>query len=125
MLIIQPARTGSSVRVEHAETGGGMICFLAGNLEHHTVDQFRQDLPPLVDEPGVIFDVSAVPFIDSAGIGALIGAVRRVRDEGGRAAVCGARPSVSRVFELVGLSRVVRVCKSADEAKEYFLGSNG
>ena len=67
------------------------------------MDHFRQALPELTDKKQVIFDLSAVPFIDSAGLGAIIGAIRRVRENGGEAVVCAPKRSVCRVMQIVGL----------------------
>ena len=73
------------LRVKCDEVGPTVVCYLIGNLEQITVDHFRQALPELTDRKQVIFDLSAVPFIDSAGLGAIIGAIRRVRESGGEA----------------------------------------
>jgi anti-anti-sigma factor len=75
-------------------------------------DAFSQILP----KQSVIFDLSGVPFLDSARLGALIGAGRRIRDTGGEAVICAPRPSVNRVWEMVGLPRIVFVASSVADA---------
>jgi anti-sigma B factor antagonist len=100
----------------------GVVCHLTGNLEHLTVVEFRESVAQLSGAKQVIFELSAVPFVDSAGLGALIGTVRRTREQGGEAVVCGARPSVQRVLEMVGLHRIVNVFGTLDEAQAYFSG---
>ena len=107
-----------SVTFEQDEAG--VVCHLTGNLEHLTVVDFRESVAHLGGAKRVIFDLSAVPFVDSAGLGALIGTVRRTREQGGEAVVCAARPSVQRVLEMVGLHRVVNVFSSLREAQAYF-----
>jgi anti-anti-sigma factor len=107
-----------SVTFEQADVG--MICHLVGNLEHLTVVEFRDSVAHLGAAKQVIFELSAVPFVDSAGLGALIGTVRRTREQGGEAVVCAARPSVQRVLEMVGLHRIVSVFQTVTEAKDYF-----
>jgi anti-sigma B factor antagonist len=109
------------VRVTFDETEAGVICRLIGNLEHLSVAQFRDAVAQLRDARRVIFELAAVPFVDSAGLGALIGAVRRTREIGGDAVVCSARPSVKRVLDMIGLPRVVNVFDNLDEAQAYFL----
>ncbi len=109
-----------SVTFEPSEAG--VVCHLTGNLEHLTVVQFRESVAYLGGAKQVIFELSAVPFVDSAGLGALIGTVRRTREQGGEAVVCAARPSVQRVLEMVGLHRVVNVFDNLPEAQAYFSG---
>ena len=108
------------MRVQCDETSTAVICQVIGNLEHLTVGTFREELARLQGNNRVIFDLSAVPFVDSAGLGALIGGVRRLRALGGEAVVCCARPSVARVLDMVGLGRVVAVVGNVDEAIASF-----
>jgi len=107
------------MRVEYEQTKAAVVCHLIGNLESLTVEMFRNEVAQLGRER-VIFDMAAVPFVDSAGLGALIGVVRRVRESDGEAVVCGARASVARVLDLVGFNRVVAITKDVDAAKAYF-----
>jgi len=108
------------VLVKYDQAEGGVVCHVIGNLEQLTVGEFREDIAQLNDQSRVIFDLAAVPFVDSAGLGALIGAIRRIRESDGDAVVCSARPSVGRVLELVGLDRIVAVVSKVDEAEAYF-----
>ena len=98
------------------ESGGSVICHLAGNLEHLTVGTFRDVISQVIPKQSVIIDLSGVPFLESAGLGALIGAARRVREMGGEAIICAPRPSVNRVLEMVGLPRIVCVANSVADA---------
>jgi anti-anti-sigma factor len=112
------------VLVRCEEVGLALVCHLEGNLEQASAPQFRDAVAGLLPTKKlVVFDFSAVPFIDSAGIGALIGATRRIRELGGTVVVCSPRPSISRVFDLVGLGRVVTVASSTSEAIEYSSGA--
>lgn len=106
--------------VTFEQTGAGVVCHVTGNLEHLTVVEFREAVAHLGNAKQVIFELSAVPFVDSAGLGALIGTVRRTREQGGEAVVCCARPSVQRVLEMVGLNRVVSVFGTVAEAQAHF-----
>ena len=112
---------GANVRVKFDQTEAGTVCRVIGNLEDLTAGEFREDIAQLHPHGRVIFELSAVPFVDSAGLGALIGAIRRIRDLDGDAVVCSVRPSVARVLELVGLNRIVAVLGDLDEAEAYFL----
>ena len=92
------------------------ICQVVGNLEFLTVDELRAVLDDLVAVPRLVLDLSGVAFVDSSGIGALIGALRRSRETGSAVAVCSPRPSVNRVLDLVGLDRLVPVVANVEQA---------
>lgn len=92
------------------------VCRPAGELDAYTVAQFREALAELGTGERVLIDLSAVPFLDSAGLGALIGGVRRAREAGGDVAVFGARPAVARLLHTTGFDRVASVTESQDEA---------
>ena len=64
-----------------------VVCRPAGELDAYTVAQFREALTELADESYVLVDLSDVPFMDSAGLGALIGGIRRARENDGDVAV--------------------------------------
>ncbi len=64
--------------IEQEQTAEGYtICRPIGELDAFTVSQFRQALAELASKPRLIIDMSGVPFVDSAGLGALIGGIRR------------------------------------------------
>jgi anti-anti-sigma factor len=108
------------VRVRCDETEASVVCHVAGDLDHSSIAEFREAVAHLDKKQRVIFELSGVPFVDAAGLGALIGTVRRIRDRRGGAVVCAARPSVRRVLQLVGIPRVVTIVDTVPEAHAYF-----
>ncbi len=71
--------------IEQEQTAEGYtICRPIGELDAFTVSQFRQSLAELASKPRLIIDMSGVPFVDSAGLGALIGGIRRGQRAGRR-----------------------------------------
>ena len=70
---------------------------------------------PAPDEPlRFILDLSGVDFIDSAGLGVVLGAVRRVRGAGGTVGVVLGSDHVRDVFSLIGLDRILAVFPNVD-----------
>ena len=94
------------------------ICRPSGELDAFTVGQFRDSLNELGGTGRLLIDLSSVPFLDSAGLGALIGGVRRAREAGGDVAVYGARPAVARLLHTTGFDRVATVSDSEDDARK-------
>ncbi len=92
------------------------VCRPAGELDAMTVTEFRERLVGLADRPHLVIDLCEVPFMDSTGLGALIGGIRRIRDAGGDAAVACNRPAVLRLLHTTGFDRMVTVTDTVPEA---------
>ena len=102
------------IQVDSAE--GYTICRPIGELDAFTVSQFRNSLAQLASNPRLLIDMSGVPFVDSAGLGALIGGIRRARELGGEVAVCCSRPTLTRLLRTTGFDRIVTVTETVEEA---------
>jgi anti-sigma B factor antagonist len=87
-----------------------------GDLDVFTVAPFRRALAELAGSGRLIIDLSAVVFIDSAGLGALIGGIRGTREQGGQVVVACSRPGLVRVLRSTGLDKMVTVTASVAEA---------
>lgn len=92
------------------------LCRPVGELDAYTVAQFRESLGELAARPQVVIDLSSVPFMDSAGLGALIGGIRRAREQGGDVAVACSRPTLTRLLHTTGFDRIVPVVDTVDAA---------
>jgi anti-sigma B factor antagonist len=92
------------------------LCRPEGELDAYTVGRFREALAELTDTPHLLIDLSDVPFMDSAGLGALIGGIRRTREAGGDVAVACGRPTLTRLLHTTGFDRIVAVTETVEEA---------
>lgn len=63
----------------------------------------------------LVLDLGKVNFIDSTGLGAILGVLKRM-PQGSELAICGATSSVSSMFKLTRMDRVFTICKTADDA---------
>ena len=71
----------------------------------------------LADKRYLLIDLSSVPFMDSAGLGALIGGgIRRAREAGGDVAVACSRPTLTRLLHTTGFDRIVPVTETVESA---------
>lgn len=96
---------------------GPVLVSLTGDLDAYSVPRLRDALDELVSGVDVVFDLSGVPFLDSAGLGALIAGVRRVRDGGARATVVSSRANIVRLLRVTGFDRIAPVHPSIDAAR--------
>jgi anti-sigma B factor antagonist len=102
------------IQVEDA--AGYTLCRPVGELDAYTVSQFREALGGLASKQYLLIDLSAVPFMDSAGLGALIGGIRRAREAGGDVAVACSRPTLTRLLHTTGFDRIVPVTETVEDA---------
>ncbi len=105
------------------QTDGHTVCRPVGELDAFTVGQFREALSEIGGPTQLLIDLSGVPFLDSAGLGALIGGVRRAREAGGDVAVYGARPAVARLLHTTGFDRVATVSDTEEGAVQALADS--
>jgi anti-sigma B factor antagonist len=105
------------------ETGGCTVCRPVGELDAYTVGQFREKLAELAASSRLLIDLSGVPFMDSAGLGALIGGIRRAREQGGDVAVACSRPTLTRLLHTTGFDRIVPVTETVESAAEALLAT--
>lgn len=117
-----PDEPSLSVRI--ADDGEPTVIRVAGELDSFTAAQLREgfgqamQVPPTDGTPATVVDIREVPFVDSAGLGALVGGIRRLRQAGGHVALCCTRPSVLRLLNMTGFDRIVTVTSSPEEARE-------
>lgn len=87
-----------------------------GELDAYTVAQFREALAEHATSGRLVVDLCGVPFIDSAGLGALIGGIRRIRENEGRVVVYCNGTTLLRLLHTTGFDRIVPVEETLEAA---------
>jgi anti-anti-sigma factor len=85
--------------------------------------EFRQQIHALIDDgaTNMVIDLSAVPFMDSAGMAVLVSALKRARQAGGDVTlVWPAAEAARRILNLTKLDRVFTMAETADAAVKGF-----
>ena len=97
----------------------GALFRLEGELDAYTGPPLRDDLGRAIEEGArwLFVDLSAVQYIDSVGLGILVGAAKRAVEQEGNLAVLGPPPQVLRVFEVSGTSELLNVVICLEEAQ--------
>lgn len=108
------------VEVEEFETH--TVLGPRGDIDAYSVGQFREALSAQCECSRLLIDLSEVKFMDSAGLGALIGGIRRNRDNEGEIVVVCANPSLTRLLHTTGFDRIVPVCQDLEEGLTTLLG---
>lgn len=103
--------------------GKTLIINMSGELDHHSAESVRIKVDNKIDEYGIaniIFNFGEINFMDSSGIGVVIGRYRKVSEYGGKVAVVNMQPHIKRVFELGGLFKIIKEYESVKEAAADF-----
>ena len=92
------------------EAGDARVVTLHGEIDAFTAPSLRLDLRRLIEETGastIVVDLTTVTFLDSSALGALVGALRRLRERDGSLLVVVPRSPAARIFEHTGLDAVL------------------
>lgn len=85
---------------------------LTGELDHNAADVLRGELDGLIDETGarrLVLDLSGLEFMDSSGVGLIIGRYKRMKRRGGSVAVRGVDARIDKVLRVSGLYQIVEL----------------
>jgi anti-sigma B factor antagonist len=103
--------------VDASERDGWTVVVARGQLDVATAPGFRQDL--LEAQYGgssrVVVDLDGVEFLDSMGLGVLVGALKRARTHDGELVIACSRERLRHLFELTGLDQVLRLVPTVDD----------
>ncbi len=87
-----------------------LIIRLNEELDHHNALRIREKADKLIDRNNIkhiIFDFSGAGFMDSAGIGVIMGRYRKVIFIGGKTAVANVNSTIDRIFRISGLYKII------------------
>lgn len=84
------------------------VLTVRGEIDIASADEFRTALYALVDGSGdaVMVDMAGVGFIDSSGLGVLVGGLKRARERGSDLRVRNLTPVARKVFDITGLTEL-------------------
>ena len=107
--------TDLNIGVERGEAA--TLVVLRGDLDLATAPELRECLVKVIDEgERVVIDLEAVGFLDSAGLGILVGGLKRARTRGGELELVCTGQDVLKPLEITGLDRVFTIHAGRDDA---------
>ncbi|WP_081756938.1 anti-sigma F factor antagonist [Gorillibacterium massiliense] len=101
-----------SLHIEIEQDRRYIIVRLAGELDHPTAETVKLRMEEALQEASavnVILSLKDLTFMDSSGLGVILGRYKQVAAKGGKMIVCDIHPSVYRLFEMSGLFKIVTV----------------
>jgi anti-sigma B factor antagonist len=99
-----------TVLIEVGRLDGTTLIVLRGDLDLGTAPSLRETLIEVIDEGArIVIDMEALEFLDSAGLGILVGGLKRARSAGGELELVCSNGEVLRPLEITGLDRVFTI----------------
>ena len=94
------------------------VLAVKGEVDVYTAPRLREKLVELVGQGKlkVIVDLEGVDFLDSTGLGVLVGGLKRLRSHDGDLGLVCTQPRILKVFEITGLTKVFEIHDSVDSA---------
>ena len=118
-----------TVDITVRDEGGVVIAAITGEIDISTVARLRERLYELADNGGtLIVDLNRVEFIDSTGLGALVGTARRIAEHGGSLYAVCAQPQPRRLLWMTGVDKRIPLAATVAGAlmlQETSRGSSG
>lgn len=99
-----------------------LIVSVTGDIDQHSAAELRRQTDIRISHEDVqrlIFDFSAVDFMDSSGIGLVIGRYKLMSAIGGKVFVVTHVPGVVRLLEMSGVNKIIRICASLGDAMKF------
>lgn len=106
------------VTFERFEQGDHAGLAVSGDIDMHTAPALRQQIADLVaaGNDRILVDMSGVDFLDSTGLGALLGGLKEIRSGDGRLALVGVNERVMKVFTITALDTVFEMYPTREAA---------
>lgn len=106
-------------RIEQVKSGQSMVFRMGGEFDLQAAEEFRRLAEMALAEGGVknlCVNLSEVSFIDSSGLGAILGRYKRISQMDGQMTLVGASESVRYILELSGVLKIIPLFGSEEQA---------
>lgn len=95
-----------------------IIEFMATELDHHIANEVRDEIDDILISKSIkniIFNFKNINFMDSSGIGVIIGRYKKISSEGGKVTVVNANDRIKKIFDLSGMNKIIGVYDTYEE----------
>lgn len=94
------------------------IVELSGEIDVYTSPKVKDAIGDLIDRGiyNLVIDLEKVRYIDSTGLGVLIGGLKRVREHGGSVNLVCTNPQIRKIFDITGLVKIFGIFETEDAA---------
>jgi len=113
------------MQVKVSSRGSNIIVSLIGELDHHSAQLVRTKIDAEIIKTStrvVLIDFSRVTFMDSSGIGVVVGRYKSLMELNGDLLLTNLSPQIRRIFEMSGILRQIKVFDNIDMAISSIAG---
>lgn len=96
------------IRMEHV--GTTLVVKVGGEIDHHTAAELREEIDREITRhhiKNLIFDLDKLTFMDSSGIGVIIGRYKQIKARGGKTMIIRVKPQVDKILEISGIKKLL------------------
>lgn len=100
------------MKLDIKSENGAAIAVIKGEIDHHTAKSLREELDKFVitmQPETLAIDLGNITFMDSSGIGLIIGRYKLLKECGGILEIRRPQPYIRRVLKLAGIDRIVKI----------------
>ena len=93
-------------------TDGKITAYLSGEIDHHNAGPIRNEIDNALEKnhpEELVLDFSEVSFMDSSGIGLVMGRYKLIKELGGRLIIRNAPPAIKKVMKLAGIDLLATI----------------
>lgn len=98
------------MKCELKQNGGELTAALYGEIDQHCVNEIREQIDRELDIKNIfslIIDLKNVGFMDSSGLGLIMGRYKKINARGGKMKIIGQNPETDRLLELSGIKKLI------------------
>ena len=96
-----------------------LIASVKGDIDQHTAPGIREQIDLRISHENVrklIFDFSGLDFMDSSGIGLIIGRYKLMTSLNGKVSIIASKPTIRKLLELSGIKKIINIHDNLSDA---------
>jgi stage II sporulation protein AA (anti-sigma F factor antagonist) len=107
-----------SLQIEMSYHRQVLVVRLIGELDHHTSENVKKRLEEEIAQGirHIVLNLAGLSFMDSSGLGVILGRYKQISQLDGKMVVCSVNPSVYRLFEMSGLFKILPIHENEEKA---------
>lgn len=110
-MISQKGGSAMNMTIDIKENHPNVDVFVGGEIDAYTAPKLREKLFPLSEQEGVkmVVNLSAVTYMDSTGLGVIVGVFKSIRKFNGQFQLTGLSDRLKRLFKITGLAEIMEI----------------
>ena len=111
------------MQCHNSRLGRRLTVELSGQLDNSTAQAFedhcRQSIAP--DDQALMLDLSRLDYVSSAGLRSILTILKKVKPQGGKVIICGAKGTAKEIFDISGFSSMFPMVNTLEDAAKLVL----